>query len=139
MNFLSNDDCLRYLALIRWDGIVISPFSPTSKVYHCPHHKYKCQSTGKYFNAKTGTIFANTRISLITWFKAIEIILTERNLTSSELAKKIEVSQKTAWHIQNKVRQQKIYLIPKNSEEDMGKDAEKLNLLDWLILHKDNG
>ncbi len=139
MNFLSNDDCLRYLALIRWDGIVISPFSPTSKVYHCPNHKFKCQLTGKYFNAKTGTIFANTRISLAIWFNAIEIILTERNLTSTELAKKIDVSQKTAWHIQNKVRQQKIYLIPKPSENEFTTDSEKLNLLDWLILHKGNG
>ena len=112
MNFLSNDDCIRYLAVVRWDGIVISPFSPTSKVYHCSDIKFKCQSTGKYFNAKTGTIFANTRISLIIWFRAIELIMTERDLTSVALAKQIGVCQKTAWQIQNKIRKHKLYLIP---------------------------
>jgi len=139
MNFLSNEDCMRHLTLIRWDGIVLSPFAPNSKVYYCSSSKFKCQSTGKYFNAKTGTIFSNTRISLVVWFKAIEILRFNKTMTSATLAMQIGVSQKTAWHIQNKIKQ---HLPPHNSNLSLQistSDSEKLNMLDWLILHKDNG
>ena len=139
MNFLSNEDCLQFLTRTRWDGIVISPFAANSKVYYCSSFKYKCQATGKYFNAKTGTIFANTRISLLIWFKALEILNNTNTITSSKLALQLGVSQKTAWHMQKKINSQ----LPKEhishvSNQD-GSEAEKLNMLDWLILHKKNG
>jgi len=139
MNFLSNEDCLRYLTLVRWDGIVLSPFAPNSKVYYCSPSKFKCQSTGKYFNAKTGTIFANTRISLVIWFTAIEILRVNTTITSLTLATQIGVSQKTAWHIQNKIKTHLPPQIPIISMQSSTGESEKLNMLDWLILHKDNG
>lgn len=37
----------------KWGDKVVSPFDPTSKVYKCKNHKYKCKNTNRYFTVKT--------------------------------------------------------------------------------------
>jgi transposase-like protein len=59
---------------MRWGGIVESPFDSESKVYKCSKNRYKCKNTGKYFNAKTGSMFENSKISLQKWFLAIWLL-----------------------------------------------------------------
>lgn len=58
--FSTEEKCIEHLEILRWNGNIVSPFDATSKVYKCANHRYKCKNTGKYFNAKTGTIFENT-------------------------------------------------------------------------------
>ena len=60
--------CIDHLEGLRWNGNVVSPFVPDSKVYKCATNKYKCKNTGKYFSVRTGTIFDNTKILLQKWF-----------------------------------------------------------------------
>lgn len=52
----------------KWGDKVVSPFDPTSKVYKCKNHKYKCKNTNRYFTVKTGTCFANSKIPFTKWF-----------------------------------------------------------------------
>lgn len=56
--FPNEESCIKYLEMLRWNGKVVSPFDPTSKVYKCSNGKYKCRNSGKYFDVKTGTVFA---------------------------------------------------------------------------------
>lgn len=66
--FPNNNACIEFLEANRWpDNVVISPFDEKSKVYRCKEHRYFCQSSHKYFNVLTGTIFENTKISLTKW------------------------------------------------------------------------
>lgn len=51
----SEEKAISYFEKMRWDGNVISPFDPTSNEYKCGNGKYKCKSTGRYFDVKTGT------------------------------------------------------------------------------------
>ena len=46
----------------KWGDKVVSPFDPTSKVYKCKNHKYKCKNTNRYFTVKTGACFANSKV-----------------------------------------------------------------------------
>jgi transposase-like protein len=104
--FDSEPKCTELLEKIRWNGIVTSPFSENSKVYYCQNGNYKCRDTGKYFNVKTNTIFHNSRVSLQKWFTAIWMLSVEKKeITSVDLAKTLGITQKTAWHMQQQIRE----------------------------------
>lgn len=97
--------CIEHLEWLRWDGNVVSPFDPESKVYKCKGIRYKCKNTGKYFNVKTGTIFEDTKIPLKKWFMALYIFSAhKKGISSHQLARDIDVTQKTAWFILHRLR-----------------------------------
>lgn len=103
--FSTEQDCIDYLEERRWEGIVESPFDSLSQVYKCSNNNYKCKNTGKYFNAKTGTMFENSKISLRKWFMAIWLVTShKKGISSLQLAKDIGVTQKTAWFILQRIR-----------------------------------
>ncbi len=103
--FPTEADCIKYLEAIRWNGNPVSPFDPGSKVYKCSGIRYKCKNTGKYFNAKAGTIFEDTKIPLIKWFMALYVFLYRKNgISSHQLARYISVTQKSAWFILHRLR-----------------------------------
>jgi len=102
--FPDEEACLKHFAHLRWGDNVISPFDRLSKVYTCKRG-YKCKNTGKYFNAKTGTIFEHTRIPLKKWFIALYLLTShKKGLTSRQAARDIGVTPKTAWSMLMKLR-----------------------------------
>lgn len=104
-NFPDEESCIRYFEAIRWKEGVVSPFDPTSKVYKCKGNRYKCKNTGKYFDVKTGTVFANTKLPLRYWFYAMFLFLShKRGVSSCQLARDLGVTQKTAWNMLHKLR-----------------------------------
>lgn len=103
--FPTQEVCIKYLEQRRWNGAVVSPFATDSTVYKCPNNRYKCRSTNKYFNVCTGTMFDNTKIDLQTWFVAIYLITShKKGISSIQLAKDLGVTQKTAWHMNHRIR-----------------------------------
>jgi len=103
--FPDEKTCIEHLEAIRWNGNVVSPFDPTSKVYKCAGFKYKCKNTGKYFNVRTGTIFEDTKVPLQKWFMAIYIVNShKKGISSHQLAKDIEITQKSAWFLLHRIR-----------------------------------
>ena len=73
--FHSEESCIEYFEKLRWNGNVVSPYDKTSKVYKCKNHKYRCKNTGRYFDVKTGTVFANTKLPMRYWFYAMFLFL----------------------------------------------------------------
>lgn len=103
--FPTEESCIRYFEKLRWGDKIVSPFDPKSKIYRCANGKYKCRNTGKYFNVKTGTVFASTKLPLRLWVYAIFIFLShKRGISSCQLAKDLGVTQKTAWSMLHKIR-----------------------------------
>lgn len=104
--FPTEQSCIEYYEQIRWNGNVVSPFDETAKVYKCKNGKYRCANTGKYFDVKTGTIFAHTKLPLRYWFYAMFLFLShKRGVSSCQLARDLGVTQKTAWNMLNKIRE----------------------------------
>lgn len=102
--FSTEEACIKHMEMIRWKGIVKSPFDADSKVYKCKKG-YRCKNTGKYFNVKTGTMFENTKIPMQKWFLAIWLVAShKKGITSTQLAKDIGVSQTTAWFLAHRIR-----------------------------------
>ena len=104
--FPTEQSCIEYYEQIRWNGKVVSPFDETSKVYKCKNGKYRCANTGRYFDVKTGTIFAHTKLPLRYWFYAMFLFLShKRGVSSCQLARDLGVTQKTAWNMLHKIRE----------------------------------
>jgi transposase-like protein len=103
--FPTEQHCIDYLEKMRWNGFVVSPFDPTSKVYKCKNNKYRCKNTGKYFNVKTNTLYDNTKIELNKWFMAIWLVTShKKGISSLQLSRDIDVTQKTAWFMLQRIR-----------------------------------
>jgi hypothetical protein len=146
MEYIYSDDqkCLEHLEQVRWNGIVTSPFVPDSQVYICKNGRYKCRESGKYFTARTNTIFHSTRVSLSKWFYAIQILQdADQKITSVGLAKQLQTTQKTAWFILQKLRKagvtdsgSKLPLLQPTSAQDQAQSTKKLTLTAWLNLYR---
>lgn len=103
--FPDEQSCINHLENLRWDGFVVSPFDSTSKVYKCKDNKYRCKNTGKYFNIKTKTLFDSSKIELRKWFAAIWLVTShKKGISSLQLSRDIDVTQKTAWFMLQRIR-----------------------------------
>lgn len=103
--FPDEQSCIDHLEQLRWNGNVVSPFDPTSKVYNCKGNKYKCKNTGKYFNVKTATLFDNTKVELQKWFIAIYLVTShKKGISSLQLSRDLDITQKTAWFMLHRIR-----------------------------------
>lgn len=103
--FPDEQTCIEHLTQLRWNGNVVSPFDPTSKVYECKGNRYRCKNSGKYFNVRTSTLFDNTRVELQKWFVVIWLVESYGNeISSIKLSKDIDVTQKTARLMLQRIR-----------------------------------
>lgn len=119
--FPTEQSCIDHLEQLRWNGYVVSPFDPSSKVYNCKGNRYKCKNTGKYFNVKTNTVFHGSKISLKTWFRAIHQLEINKHISSCDLSIRLGITQKTSWFIMKKIKQSSIgmlVLIKKDKSSD---------------------
>ncbi|MDE5844682.1 MAG: IS1595 family transposase [Muribaculaceae bacterium] len=116
--FPDEESCIRYLEKLRWGDKVVSPFDASSKVYKCANGKYKCRNSGKYFDVKTGTVFAGTKIALRSWIFAIFLFMShKRGISSCQLARDLGITQKTAWNMLHKIR---IFMELQNNRQVSG-------------------
>lgn len=103
--FANEQNCLKYLEKHRWEGVITSPFNPNSKVYKYANNRYRCKKTGKYFNAKTGTIFENSKLPLWKWFYVLYIFVNhKKGISSCQLARDVAITQKSAWFLLHRLR-----------------------------------
>lgn len=122
--FNTEQKCIDYLEELIWNGNPVSPFDSTSKVYKCAGNKYKCKNTGLYFNVKTNTMFDSTKIELQKWFMAIWLVTShKKGISSHQLAKDIQVTQKTAWFMLQRIRN--CFDVENNHELDNKVEADE--------------
>jgi transposase-like protein len=65
----------------------------------------RCYDCKKEFSVRVGTIFDDSKISLQKWFMAIYLINSnKKGLASTQLAKQISITQKSAWFMLQRIR-----------------------------------
>lgn len=91
---------------IRWRDGAFCPHCGSAKVYHFSDKRtHKCGDCRQRFSIKVGTIFEDTKIPLRKWFMAIWLITShKKGIASTQLAKDIKVTQKTAWFMLHRLR-----------------------------------
>ena len=103
--FNTEQKCIKYLEKVRWNGNVVSPFDPTSKVYKLKNNQYRCKNTDRDFNVKTNTLFEGTNIKLQKWFLGIYLITShKKGMSSLQLSKDLNITQKSSWFMLHRIR-----------------------------------
>lgn len=113
--FHDNAACLQYLQLVLWNGKPGGcPRCGSTRVYvYSDGHTHRCSDCDRKFNVLTGTIFENTKVSLVKWFVAIFLASKhKRGVSSHQLARDIGVTQKTAWFMLHRLREAFAQLSP---------------------------
>lgn len=67
---------------------------------------YRCNPCKFDFTIRTNTIFERSKVPLRTWIFAMYLVVTARKgISSMQLAKELQVTQKTAWFILARLRE----------------------------------
>jgi len=103
--FKDNATCKQFLKEQRWGDDVVCPFCGHHHCYSRKDGSFRCPECLNNFSVTKGTIFENTKIALVKWFSAMYLISShKKGISSHQLARDIDVTQKTAWYILHKVR-----------------------------------
>lgn len=107
--FSSEEVCENYLEVLRWNGNPTCPYCESERVnkLNGKTKRFKCYGCRKLFGIKTGTIFHNSPIALRKWFIAIYLVTSgdKKGTSSYALAKNLKVTQKTAWFVLHRIRE----------------------------------
>lgn len=99
-----------YLKAIRWANGEFCPSCGHDKVYGFARGKmagrqWKCAQCREKFSMRTGTIFEDSKIPLRKWLATVWIITShKKGIASAQLARDIDVTQKTAWFMLHRLR-----------------------------------
>jgi transposase-like protein len=106
--FNSEEKCREYLEQQRWNSTPACPFCGSINVHRFPNGRiFKCREKGcrQKFSVTVGTIYENTKIPLTKWFLATYILsVHSKGISSLQLAGWLGVTQKTAWHLNHRIR-----------------------------------
>lgn len=104
--FPDEQSAVDHFRSIRWANGAFCPHCGATKVYHFSDAKtHKCGECRKRFSIKVGTIFEDSKIGLRQWMLAIWLITShKKGVASTQLAKDLGVTQKTAWFMLHRLR-----------------------------------
>lgn len=122
--FVTEGTCVDYLAEVRWRGNPTCP-SCGRGAYACrARYLFKCTGCSRQFTVRTGTIFENSRLPLRKWFLAIYFTTQyRRGISSIQLAQRLDITQKSAWHMLKAVRSELV------EASDLQSHAQRLPLV----------
>ncbi|MDE0430965.1 MAG: IS1595 family transposase [Caldilineaceae bacterium] len=71
-----------------------------------PKMRFRCRACKKFFSTKTGTIMHSSQLGYQTWALAMYLVaIKPKGMASTQLAKELGVTQKTAWHLAHRIRE----------------------------------
>lgn len=111
VKFKDETVCREFLVKQRWpDGNVKCQYCGHDKCYRIENgNRFKCANNKCYkrFRVTVGTIFEASNIPLNKWFPAMYLILShKKGISSCQLARDLGVTQKTAWFMLHRIREQ---------------------------------
>src|SRR5580698_1113982 len=99
--------CVKEVASVKWPkGEPICPRCSSKKAsFLTTRLMWKCKECKKQYSVKVGTIFEDSAIGLDKWLCAMWMLANCKNGVSSyEIARALEVTQKTAWFMLHRIR-----------------------------------
>lgn len=99
----------------KWFEAIIWPDGPqcpncgSTDARECKNHKpmpYCCRTCKKHFSVKTGTLMNGSPLPLLKWLYAIYLDTTSlKGVASMKLHRELGITQKTAWFMQQRIRE----------------------------------
>ena len=107
--FPDQQSCINHLEAIRWPEQAFCPLCGSDrvarKVEEGRQGRWNCHKCTSSFNVLSGTVFQKTKIPLQKWFLAIGLMVhAKKSLSSYQLARDLELTQRTAWYMQQRIR-----------------------------------
>ena len=98
--------CHNYMVSKRWPNGVACPHCGSVEVGFVQTRLiWNCKGCKKQFSVKIGTVLEESPLSLSTWLPAFWLIANCKNgISSCELARALDVTQKTAWFMLHRIR-----------------------------------
>ncbi|RKU27275.1 hypothetical protein C6499_12080 [Candidatus Poribacteria bacterium] len=132
--FPDQESCIEHLERIRWQGEPVCPHCESENVApkNETQEEGKVGRTGRYncyvcrasFKVTQGTVFHGTKIPLQKWFLAIALMTNaKKSLSSYQLSRDLDLNQKTALYIQERIRAE---MLKKTKENLLKKDESEL-------------
>ena len=109
VRFPDQVSCFEHLERVRWGDNPHCPLCGSVSVApRAERHRigrWNCHGCKSAFNVLSGTIFEKTKIPLQKWFVGIALIVNaKKSLSSCQLARDLELNQKSAWYLMQRVR-----------------------------------
>lgn len=102
----TEEQCHAKLVILRWRNGFECPECGCQRcciVKRGTRQLFQCNACRKQTPVKSGTVFASSKVSLRLWFKAIYHLTQSKNgISSLELARRLGVTQTTAWIMKHK-------------------------------------
>jgi len=98
---------IKHFTAIRWRSGAFCPLCGSTRLIHhfSDGRTHKCGDCRKRFSIKVGTIFQDTKIPMQKWLMAVWMLTSHKKvIASTQLAKDIDVTQKTAWFMLHRLR-----------------------------------
>ncbi|MDE0527659.1 MAG: IS1595 family transposase [Truepera sp.] len=107
--FPDQEACIEHLEQVRWGD---KPACPHCGSLHVARKadgnrvgRWNCHDCKSSFNVLSKTIFERTQLPLQKWFLAIGLVVNaKKSLSSYQLARDLELNQKSAWYMQTRIR-----------------------------------
>ncbi len=102
--FSTNESCLQYLADLKWEqGFVCRKCGHTNFCKGKTPHSRRCTRCKTEESATAHTIFHRCRIPLTDAFEIAFQVCSKPDISTYELAKKMERRQMTCWKLKKKI------------------------------------
>lgn len=105
--FPDEKSCEDFIIKSRWPRGINCPHCSNYKIYRLENQKrFKCAACRKQFTVRTGSVLAESKVTLQQWVLATWLLTTHRKgFSSVQLAKTLGVTQKTAWFLAHRIRE----------------------------------
>ncbi len=92
---------------------------------------YQCRRCRHQVSLTAGTIFHSTHLPLTVWFQAIYLITqSKKGISSLELARRLGVTQTTAWKLQQKLAQ---VMLEREADKPVGGPDKRVEMDDAYL------
>ncbi len=107
--FPDQQACITHLEQVRWADCPTCPYCYTDNVARKQENRrigrWNCHACQSSFNVLSGTVMQGTKVPLQKWFLAIALMQNaKKSLSSPQLARDLELNQKTAWYLAMRIR-----------------------------------
>ena len=109
--FPDQEACIADLEKVRWGENPNCPHCDSMDIVRKKEDgigrvgRWHCSDCGASFRVTCGTVFHKSKVALQKWFLAISLVLNaKKSLSSHQLARDLNLNQKTAWYIMTRIR-----------------------------------
>jgi ISXO2-like transposase domain/Transposase zinc-ribbon domain len=106
--FADPANCREFVMARRWPAGVVCPTCEcTDVIFLQNQNRWQCRNkhSKRQFSLKTGTIYEESPLGLDKWLVAMWLAVNCKNgVSSCEIARALNITQKTAWFLDHRVR-----------------------------------